>query len=103
MPYTAHAAINGYNSVLIRSDDTDLYVICLAYDADIHAKFFFRNVAPKHVQNSWAWRKIAKSVGTSVCLVLIGMRVYTGCDTVITFAKRGKQSALKLISINTDA
>lgn len=39
--------------------------------------------------------KLARIMGASVCDALIGLHVFSGCDTVSTFAGRGKISALR--------
>ena len=44
--------------------------------------------------------KVAVSVGIYMYVVLIGMNVYTGCDTISALAGKGKASALKLLTRN---
>jgi len=95
--HAADAATHGYNSVLISSDDTDVFVICLAfscrYTVEIVLEMWYQST-----YKSPGRREISKI--TNACRALIGMHAYAGCDIVSTFAGRGKLSALKLLSTN---
>lgn len=99
--HVAHAAAQGYQSVVINSDDTDVFIMCLAFDADIEATLFIK-CGTRARAKILDVGKIAKSIGSNVCRALIGMHAYTGCDTVSAFAGKGKLAALKLISTNID-
>ncbi len=46
--------------------------------------------------------KVAATVGMRVCRALIGMRAFTGCDTVSAFVGRGKTKTLKLLISHVD-
>ncbi len=46
--------------------------------------------------------KIAASLGPDMCKALIWMYVYTGCDTVSTFAGKCKLNAMKVLKIDKD-
>ena len=41
--------------------------------------------------------ELARSLGEDVCQALVGLHVFTGCDTVSAFAGRGKLGAQKLL------
>jgi hypothetical protein len=99
--HATHAATHGFQSVLISSDDTDVFIMFLAFHADIQAKLL-QKCGTKARTKILDVEKIAKSVGINVCRALISMHAYTGCDTVSTFAGRGRLSVLKLLSTNKD-
>ena len=42
-------------------------------------------------------KNVATTLGIDVCMALIGMHTYTGCDTVSAFAGKGKAKVLKLL------
>jgi len=99
--HVAYSATHRYNSELISSDDTDVFVMCLTFHADILAKLF-QTCGTKARTNFLDVEKIAKSVGTNVRQVLIGVNVYSGCVAVIPFAESENLSAVKLLSTNND-
>lgn len=94
--HAAHAAQTGYPAVVISSDDTDVFIMALAFHTEIASKLF-QKCGTKERKLIIDITKIAASVGTDVCHGLIGMHAYTGCDTVSTFASKGKLGALKLL------
>lgn len=97
--HVAYSATHRYNSELISSDDTDVFVMCLTFHADILAKLF-QTCGTKARTNFLDVEKIAKSVGTNVYRSLIGMRAYIGCDIVSTYAETRHLRPLKLIGTN---
>ena len=40
--HAAHAATQGYQSIVINTDDTDVLVMCLAFHAEIQANLFLK-------------------------------------------------------------
>lgn len=46
-------------------------------------------------------KKVAASLGQEVCKGILVMHTFTGCDTVSTFAGKGKAQQLKLLKNNT--
>ena len=100
--HAAHAAAEGYRSVVVNSDDTDVFVMSLAYDDKIEANLFVKCGTRSRVRILDVG-KIARSLGSNICQALIGLHAYTGCDTVSAFAGKGKLPALKLLRTNKDA
>ena len=97
--HAAHAASGGYQSVVICSEDTDVFIMSLAFCDRIKTPLF-QKCGTRTRTRLVDIRKVAATVGTEVCRALIGLHAYTGCDTVSAFAGKGKASALKLLTNN---
>ena len=95
--HAAHAAGEGYQAVVICSEDTDVVIMCLAFHDKIGAPLF-QKCGTKTRTRVVDIRKVAATVGIDVCRALIGMHAYTGCDTTSAFAGKGKASALKFLT-----
>ena len=99
--HAAHAARKGYQSVVICSDDTYVFIMALASNDKIGAALFQKcgtRTRTRMVDNG----KDASTVGIIVSRFLFDMHEYTGCDTVSAFAGKGKATALKLLNNNMD-
>ena len=92
--HAAHAAKEGYTSILLCSEDTIVFILGLAFQNSINASLY-QKCGTKICTKVIDIRKIAEHIGTQVCKALIGLHSYTGCDTVSAFAGKGKISALK--------
>lgn len=82
---------------MICSEDTDVFILSLAFHDKIKAALFLK-CGTKTRRRVVDIRKVAGTVGIDVCRALIGMHAYTGCDTVSAFAGKGKVKALKLLA-----
>ena len=89
----------GYQAVVICSEDTDVFIMCLAFHGKIGAPLF-QKCGTKTRTRVVDIRKVAATVGIDVCRALVGMHAYTGCDTTSAFAGKGRASALKLLTNN---
>ena len=88
--HAAHAAQEGYEAVIISSEDTD------AFDSSINSRIFQKcgnQTRTKLVDIG----KIASTLADHVCRGLTGLHAYTGCDTVSAFAGKGKVSSVKIL------
>ena len=99
--HATHAAREGYQAVVICSEDTDVFIMSLAFHDKIGAPLF-QKCGTKTQRRVVDIRKVAATVGVDVCRALIGMHAYTGCDTVSVFAGKGKAKALKLLISNKE-
>ena len=86
-----HAAKNGCPTEVIVSDDTDVFLLCLAFKSHIPSTggtqartryIDMTNVVQRH--------------GSKLCRCLPGLHAFTGCDNVSAFSGKGKLSALRL-------
>ena len=99
--HARHAADEGYHTIVICSEDTDVFVMSLAFHDKIGASLF-QKCGTKARRRVVDISKVAATIGMRVCRALIGMHTFTGCDTVSAFAGRGKTKALKLLISHVD-
>ncbi len=93
--HAKHAA-ETYSSLVFVSDDTDVFILCLALSGDINSKLFIRR-GTKLLTRLIDITKLAAAVGSDVCTALIGLHPWTGCDTVSALGGQGKLKALKIL------
>ena len=91
--HVADAVQKGCKKVTIRSVDTDVVVLSVA---------FFNNIAPDELWLAFgvgsnfrylAIHEIVASLTPTKCLTLPAFHAFTGCDTVSAFSGRGKKTA----------
>ena len=97
--HAAHAAEEGYEGVVVCSEDTDVFIMALAFHDRIGASLFQKSGTRTRTKVAGI-RKVAATLGIDVYRALIGMHSFTGCNTVSAFAGKGKTSALKLLTTN---
>lgn len=89
--HAQHAASTTNQHVLIKSMDTDVYVLCLAFSAQIGQLFLLTGTGNKsRIVNISV---LATHLGTAVCNALIGIHIFSGCDSVSSFHGKGKRKA----------
>ena len=79
------------------SEDTDVFLLCLAFKCFIPASMYVKcgtQTRTRYVSIS----SVMGAVGGELCKCLIGMHVFTGCNTVSAFAGRGKMTVYNLSS-----
>lgn len=94
--HAAHAAAAGYTEIVICSEDTDVFILCLAFSEQINVPLFQRCGTQTRTRLVDIG-KISSAVGSDVCKALIGMHAFTGCDTVSAFAGKGKLRVLEIL------
>ena len=99
--HAMHAAREGYQAIVICSEDTDVFIMSLAFHDKIGASLF-QMCGTKTRRRVVDISKVAATVGMGVCRALVGLHAFTGCDTVSAFAGRGKAKALKLLISHVD-
>ena len=92
--FHAADASKDYPTVIIVANDTDVFILCLAYAHKFQSIMIKSGTSKTELHDV---KNLADSLGTEVCSALIGKHVFTGCDTVSAFSGRGKVSALKMI------
>ncbi len=92
--HAQHALQNGCHSTMIISDDTDVFLLCLAFHqiGQIYIQCGTKNSL--RIVNITA---LGQALGQHVCKALIGLHALTGCDSVSAFSGRGKLRPLKLM------
>ena len=97
--HAAHAAASSYKAVVVASEDTDVFVLCLAFESLILCKMFVKS--SKQTRTVYIdISKVVLALGSQVCLALPGLHAFTGCDSVSAFFGKGKVAALKIVRRN---
>ena len=94
--HAQHAANNGYKSVIIAADDTDVLVIALGLAHIIGCQMYQRkrtSVRSHYIDVG----RVANRLGIDLCSSLIGIHAFTGCDSVSAFAGKGKIKPVKIL------
>uniref|UniRef100_UPI00358F38F6 uncharacterized protein n=1 Tax=Myxine glutinosa TaxID=7769 RepID=UPI00358F38F6 len=95
----AKNASGNYSSIIIVAEDTDVFILCLAFQRKIDCDMYIKCGSATRIRCIDV-KKVADAIGQNVCASLIGLHVYTGCDSVSAFSGRGKLAALKLLKEN---
>lgn len=97
--HASHAAKEGYEAVVVNSEDTDVFILLLGFSNSINTKLYMRCGTRTRIRLIDI-AKVVQSTGREVCEALIGLHAFTGCDTVSSFAGKGKIGALKILKRN---
>ena len=92
MIHALDAALNGCNSVRIRSNDTDVIVLAIAVANTLPAQEIWVTYGTGKNVRTIPAHQIATSLGPKAS-VLPTFHALTGCDTVSFFGGRGKKTA----------
>ena len=99
--HAAHAAAAGYITVVITSEDTDVFALSLAFKGFISCPMFVK----RSQQTRTAYMdvsRIVRMLGSELYVYrsLPGLHAFTGCDSVSAFSGKNKVTALKLVKQN---
>ena len=101
----AHAAsIPSPATVVIRSADTDVFVIALTniFKMDPRMKLYLEvGYASKNSLKFIDLSRIAQHLGPELARSLAGFHCFTGCDQIPSFAGKGKVTPLKILKSST--
>ena len=98
--FAMHAARTGSKAVIVTSEDTDVVLLCLAFQNDIPCPIY-QNCGTQNSARFVEISKLAWSLVDSICDSLIWLHAFTGCDTLSAFDSRRKLSALKRMKSET--
>ena len=93
--HSKHAS-TAYRNLIISTPDTDVMVLAIAFSREISAALFLLTGVGNN-RRIINISDIATACGTAKCQALIGLHVFTGCDSVSAFKGKGKVKALKLL------
>ena len=93
--HASHAA-DSYDNVVIRSADTDVFILGIASAHKLKAQLFM-HAGPWSDSRTIPLSSIANELGNDVCDALIGLHCFTGCDSVSAVKGKGKVKAYKLM------
>ena len=80
---------------MISSDDTDVFMLCLAFKSFIPSTVYMKcgtQARTKYIDIT----RVVQRQGTELCRCLPGLHAFTGCDAVSAFSWKEKLSALRL-------
>lgn len=97
--HAVHCANAGSSAVVIVSEDTDVFILCVAFSGYVACPLYLKSGSHTRVQYVDI-KKVAQKFGNDKCKALLGLHAFSGCDTVSAFAGRGKLSSLKLLGRN---
>ena len=92
----AHSQYDPQKAVMIRSPDTDVFIIALAFAGVMTSKVLFHTGRGTNVRTIDV-TSIKDHLGADVSSALIWIHCLTGCDSVSAFYGKGKIKALKLM------
>ena len=98
--HSAHATREVFEAVVICADDTDVFILCLAFRENIRASLFQK--CGTQTRTRFIDISNVASVGPDVYKALLGMHAFTGCDTVGAFTGKGKIRALTILKANAE-
>ena len=93
----AHRAAREFSSVTIKSPDTDVMVLPLAKSQDFHGcllLFMTRSGSNNRIINI---TELGIKVGQEKCQAILGLHIFTGCDSTSVFKGKGKTKPLGLM------
>ena len=97
--YLHHAAALGYKNAVVRTPDTDIFVILLYHAHTIKMTVYLDTGSGKH-RKLINITELAQSLGEDYCATLIGFYVFSGEDCTSAFKGKGKVGPLKKLEKN---
>ena len=97
--YLNYAAKLGYKSAVVRTPDTDIFLILLHHAHSIPLTIYLDTGTGKHRQIVNV-SELAESKGPDYCTTILGMYVFTGEDVTSAFKGKGKVGPLKKLLSN---
>ena len=87
--HVKHAADEGYKTVIVICEDTDVFVLCIAFAKDMSCSLYQKCGTQARTQYMNI-TDIRMYLGGGISEALVGLHAFTGCDTVSAFAGREK-------------
>jgi len=95
--HAEHCGRYGLAAAVIVSPDTEVFILAMAFTPELKCPLYFK-LESKTGTEYIEVKKAADARGHEKCACLLGLHSFTGCDTVSSFAGRGKVSALRLLT-----
>jgi len=92
--HAKHASMT-YGHIVIRSIDTDVYVLSLALASNLPCQLYLFNGTgnKSRIVNI---SLLVEQLGSQLCRALIGLHIFTGCGSVSSFHGKGKRKAFAI-------
>ena len=97
--YLHHAAAMGYKDAVVRTPDTDIFVILLHHAHTIKLTIYLDTGVGKH-RKLINLSQLAVSLGEEYCTTLLGFHVFSGENCTSAFKGKGKVGPLKKLERN---
>lgn len=94
-------AAQQYAAVIIRSPDTDVFLLLLAHFDSFGAPLYM-DTGSGDRRRILDIGQIRADVGDDISTALLGLHAFTGCDTTSAFMRKGKVHPLKVMQKNDD-
>jgi hypothetical protein len=85
-----------YDTVQIRSPDTDVMLLLMYFANDMHCKIVM-DTGSGDKRRLLDINDIALEIGQDMCSALLGLHAFTGCDSTSSLMKKGKLRPIKLM------
>lgn len=97
--YINYAVRMGYQSAVVRTPDTDIFLILLHYASSIPINIYLDTGTGKsrRIVNV---TELANTMGSEYCTSVLGLYVFTGEDVTSAFKGKGKIGPLKKLQSN---
>ena len=93
----------GYETVVVRTPDGDLFFNLLHYCAKLtKLKQLIYHVGSGLKRKKIELLQISKKLGEKMCTALLGVYVYTGEDCNASFKNKGKVKAIKILEASPE-
>jgi len=99
--HAKHASQHGFTSVIIVSEDTDVFVLRIAFVSEIGIPLY-QKMRTKTTIRYMDIKKTRTTLGDRLTQALIGYHAFTGCDSVSAFSGQEKVASLKLLRKNEE-
>ena len=97
--HVADAANHGYGKVMIRTVDSDVLVLAIAAVQQLSIDELWLAFASGKSFRYLPAHEMARALGPEKCIALPFMHAFSGCDTVSSFAGRGKRTVWEIWNI----
>lgn len=87
------------DTIIVRSPDTDVFVILLTYSTSVNSCLLF-DTGNGNARRLVPIKDIAKTLDLDLLQALPAFHAFTGCDTTSAFVRKGKKGPFKVLSSN---
>jgi hypothetical protein len=94
--YAARDMPDNKVSVIVRSPDTDVFILLVAYSTEFRQHLLF-DTGTGNKRRMLDVKAVAENIGHEVAAALPGLHAFTGCDTTSAFVRKGKKGPFKLL------
>ena len=99
--YAAYGARQQFKYIKVKSPDSDIFFILLHFASEIDCTLLF-DTGVGNSKRLINISEIAEQFGKKRCTALMGLHVFTGCDTSSAFKGIGKVKPIKLLLKKSD-